>query len=84
MSVRMSARVSGASGEQNETLRAAHQGGGRMIDLTPLRERLLDLRHRTLVMLAERSKDKITDTGLISKVGSIQITLAAIDEEEGR
>ncbi len=55
-----------------------------MIDFMPLRERLFDLRRRVLVMLAKRSKDKITDTKLISLVGSIQITLTAIDEEEGR
>ncbi len=36
-----------------------------MIDFMPLRERLLDLRHRALVVLAERSKDEITDTGLL-------------------
>ncbi len=36
-----------------------------MIDFMPLRERLLDLRRRALVVLAERSKDEITDTGLL-------------------
>ncbi len=36
-----------------------------MINFMPLRERLLDLRHRALVVLAERSKDEITDTGLL-------------------
>ncbi len=55
-----------------------------MIDFMPLREKFFDLRRRALVILAERSKDEITDTGLISLVGSIQIALTAIDEEEGR
>ena len=39
-----------------------------MIDFIPLRERLLDLRRRALVVLAERSKDEITDTGLIDRL----------------
>ena len=53
-----------------------------MVDLTPLPNKLLDLRRRTLTLLAERSEDEVSDAGLIGLVGSIQIALAAIDEEE--
>ena len=55
-----------------------------MIDFMPLRERLLDLRRRALGQHHERSKDEITDTGLLALVADVQITLTALDEEEGR
>ena len=54
-----------------------------MTDFLPLRGRLLDLRRRTLDLLAERSADEITDAGLLALVGNIQATLVAIDEVEG-
>ncbi len=52
-----------------------------MTDFGPLRDQLHGLRRRTLVVLAERSKDAITDTGLIGLVGDIQTTLAVFNEE---
>ncbi len=55
-----------------------------MIDFMPLRERLLYFRRRALGQHHERSKDEITDTGLLALVADVQITLTALDEEEGR
>ena len=54
-----------------------------MTDFAPLRDQLLDLRRRTLTLLAERSEDQI-DSGWLVMIAGIQATLAAIDEEEGR
>ncbi len=55
-----------------------------MIDLTLLREKLISLRCKTLALLAERSEDTLTDAGLLALVADVQITLTALDEEEGR
>ncbi len=55
-----------------------------MTDLAPLREKLISLRRRTLALLAERSEDTLTDAGLLALVADVQITLTALDEEEGR
>ncbi len=55
-----------------------------MIDFAPLREKLISLRRKTLALLAERSEDTLTDAGLLALVANVQITLTALDEEEGR
>ena len=49
-----------------------------------LRDKLLGLRCRTLSLLAERSGDVLTDAGLLALIANVQITLTALDEEEGR
>ncbi len=49
-----------------------------------LRDKLLGLRCRTLSLLAERSENTLTDAGLLALVSNVQITLTALDEEEGR
>ncbi len=51
-----------------------------MTDFTPLRDRLLALRHQTLGMLAEQPADGPLDAGLLALVANAQTALVAVDE----
>ena len=55
-----------------------------MTDFTALRDQLLDLRRKTLVLLAERVTDHGVEAGLLALVANVQATLAAIDEEKAQ
>ncbi len=52
-----------------------------MTKFAPLRDKLFDLRHRTLALLAERSEDEVVDAGLLALVVHAQTTIPALDEE---
>ncbi len=51
-----------------------------MTDFAPLRDRLVTLRRRTLVTLAEQPQDGSLDAGLLALVANVQTALVAIDE----
>ena len=51
-----------------------------MTDFAPLRDRMLALRHRTLVMMAGQPEDESLDAGLLALVANIQTALAAVEE----
>ena len=51
-----------------------------MTDFAPLRDRLVALRRRTLVKLAEQPEDGSIDAGLLALVANVQTALVAIDE----
>ena len=55
---------------------------GVMTDFAPLRDRLVALRLRTLVTLAEQPQDGPIDAGLLAPVGNVQAALMAIEEME--
>ena len=49
-------------------------------DFAPLRDRLVALRRRTLVKLAEQPDDGSINAGLLALAGNIQSVLAAVEE----
>ncbi len=49
-------------------------------DFAPLRDRLVALRCRTLVTLAEQPEDGSLDAGLLALAANVQATLAAVEE----
>ena len=49
-------------------------------DFAPLRDRLVALRRRTLVALAEQPEDGSLDAGLLALVANVQSVLVAIEE----
>ncbi len=51
-----------------------------MTDFAPLSDRLVALRHQTLVALAEQPKDGSIDAGLLALVANVQTALVAIEE----
>ena len=51
-----------------------------MTDFAPLFDRLVALRRRTLVALAEQPEDGSLDAGLLALVANIQSVLVAIEE----
>ncbi len=51
-----------------------------MNDLAPLRDRLVALRLRTIVKLAEQTDDGSLDAGLLALVANVQAVLAALEE----
>jgi hypothetical protein len=51
-----------------------------MTDFAPLRDRLVALRLRTLVKLAEQPEDGSIDAGLLALAANVQTTLAAVEE----
>ncbi len=51
-----------------------------MTDFAPLFDRLVALRRRTLVALAEQPEDGSLNTGLLAIVANVQIALVAIEE----
>ncbi len=51
-----------------------------MTDFAPLFDRLVALRRRTLVALAEQPEDGSLDAGLLALVANVQAALAAIEE----
>ncbi len=51
-----------------------------MTDFGPLRDRLVDLRLRTLVTLAAQPAGGSLDAGLLALVANVQATLAAVEE----
>ncbi len=53
-----------------------------MTDFAPLRDRLVALRLRTLVKLAEQPDDGPIDAGLIALVANVQAALVAVEETE--
>ena len=61
----------------------AEWAGFAMTDFTALREHLLQVRHKALVTLADRSQDKFTAPGLLALLGDVQGAFAAVEEEAG-
>ena len=53
---------------------------GTVTDFAPLRDRLVALRLRTIVTLAEQPEDGSIDTGLLALVANVQSALAAVEE----
>ena len=51
-----------------------------MTDFTPLRDRLVALRHRTLIMLAGQPADGSIDAGLLALVAYTQTALVAVED----
>ena len=51
-----------------------------MTDFAPLFDRLVALRRRTLVALAEQPEDGSLDAGLLAIVANVQTTLVAVEE----
>ncbi len=51
-----------------------------MTDFAPLFDRLVALRRRTLVALAEQPEDGSLDAGLLALVANVQTVLAAVEE----
>ena len=51
-----------------------------MTDFTPLRDRLMALRRRVLVMLAEQPADGPLDAGLLALAANAQTALMGVDE----
>ncbi len=51
-----------------------------MTDFAPLRDRLVALRRRTLVALAEQPEDGSLDAGLLALVANVQTALVAVEE----
>ncbi len=54
-----------------------------MTDFAPLRDRLVALRRRTLVALAEQPEDGSLDAGLLALVANVQTALVAVEEMTG-
>ncbi len=53
---------------------------GTVTEFAPLRDRLVALRRRTLIMLAERPEEDSLDAGLLALVANVQTALVAVDE----
>ena len=51
-----------------------------MVNLVPLRGRLLVLRRQALLLLAEQPEDGNLDAGLLALVANVQIALVAVEE----
>ncbi len=51
-----------------------------MTDFAPLFDRLLALRRRTLVALAEQPEDGSLDAGLLALVANVQAALVTVDD----
>ena len=51
-----------------------------MTDFAPLFDRLVALRRRTLVALAEQPEDGSLDAGLLAIVANVQTALVAVEE----
>ncbi len=51
-----------------------------MTDFAPLFDRLVALRRRTLVALAEQPEDGSLDAGLLALVANVQTSLVAVEE----
>ncbi len=51
-----------------------------MTDFAPLFDRLVALRRRTLVALAEQPEDGSLDAGFLAIVANVQIALVAVEE----
>ncbi len=49
-------------------------------DFAPLHDRLVALRLRTIVKLAEQPEDGSIDAGLLALAGNVQAALVAVDE----
>jgi hypothetical protein len=55
-----------------------------MTDLSGLRDQLIALQRKTLMVLAERSEEHVADAGLLALLAGVRAGLAAIDEEIGQ